>query len=415
MGKETSTSEAFRFGMKLLFLSNEQPWPPKSGAVLRNYHLIVGLARHHDVTLVTLVKPTAARDDSIDSLYNLCESVVEVSQSSCIASTTTRYNETAEARDRLRALLSSRSPRSIRRWSSEELVDKLRRLRATTKFDAVMASRAYMGEMAMQAGFDRVLVDLPDLESVAMRRLLAQGAWYKSKPIDWGEWVKLHRYESRLAQRFWRVSVCKEEDRMFFGGGPRDNVRLIPNGTEEFPVTPQEDEVHGEMLFVGLLSYVPNIDAVKHFHDDVLPIIRRTLPEARFRIVGFRPDREVSALDDGVDCFVNASVDDLTPFYARASLAVVPMRLGSGTKLKVLEGLARGKAVVSTSFGAEGFDVRPGIDLEIADTPDAFAATCARLLSDPVARRRLGESGRARVLERYRWDVVVQTASAALR
>jgi glycosyltransferase involved in cell wall biosynthesis len=400
--------------MKLLFLCNEQPWPAKSGAVLRNHHLIAGLAREHDVTLVTFVKPGAARDDSIDSLHNVCDSVVEVSQSSCVAGRTTRYNETAEARDRLRTLLSSRSPRSIRRWSSEELIDRLRQLRAATKFDAVMAARAYMGEMAMQAGFDRVLIDLPDLESVAMRRLLAQGAWYKSKPIDWGEWVKLHRYESRLAERFWRVSVCKEEDRTFFGAGPRDNVRLIPNGTEEFPPTPQEDEVQGEMLFVGLLSYFPNIDAVRHFHDDVLPIIRRRVPEAGFRIVGFRPDLEVSALDNGVDCFVNASVDDLTPFYARASLVVVPMRLGSGTKLKVLEGLARGKAVVSTSFGAEGFDVRPGIDLEIADTPDAFAATCARLLSDPVARRRLGESGRARVLERYRWDVVVRTASEAL-
>lgn len=400
--------------MKLLFLCNEQPWPPKSGAVQRNYHLIAGLAREHKLTLVTLVKSSVVRDPSADSLYALCDDVIEISQSGCAFGRTTRFNETAEATARLGTLLSSLRPRLVLRWSSTELVDALRRLRVTRQFDAVIAPRAYMGEMARRAGFERVLVDLPDLESVAMRRLLSQIGWYKSKPIDWAEWVKLHAYESRLPQRFWRVSVCKEEDRAFFGKIPRANVFVIPNGTEEYTPTSPEAEVPGEILFVGLLSYFPNIDAVRHFHDDILPIIRRSLPATRFRIVGFRPDLEVSALDNGVDCVVNASVDDVAPFYERASLVVVPMRLGSGTKLKVLEGLARGKAVVSTSFGAEGFDVRPGIDLEIADSPGAFAATCARLLSDPAARRRLAESGRARVLDRYRWDVVVRTASAAL-
>jgi glycosyltransferase involved in cell wall biosynthesis len=400
--------------MKILFLCNEQPWPPNSGAVLRNFHLISGLARQHTVTLVTLAKSSTRRDDSANSLSTLCDEVIEISQSSCAFGQTTRYNDTAEATDRLRALVSSPTPRLVRRWASPVFVDTLRRLRSTTAFDAVIASRAYIAEMAKRAGFERVLVDLPDLESLAMRRLLTQGSRYKSKPIDWAEWLKLRSYESSLARRFWRVSVCREEDRMFFGKTAPSNVFVIPNGTEEYAPTPLDAEVPGEMLFVGLLSYYPNIDAVRHFHDEVLPIVRRAIPESRFRIVGFRPDLEVSALDNGVDCIVNASVDDLSPFYARASVVVVPMRLGSGTKLKVLEGLSRGKAVVSTSFGAEGFDVRRGVDLEIADTPDAFAASCIRLLANPVARRRLGESGRARVLDRYRWDVVVRTASDAL-
>jgi glycosyltransferase involved in cell wall biosynthesis len=399
--------------MRLVFLCREQPWRDHSGALMRNYQLIAALARDHRVTLVTFSRPEVERNSRLEKLDDLCEDIVEVPQATCAFSLTFRYEDWVGPFTRLRALLSSLEPRQVRRWRSAEFVAALRRRRALGD-DVVVASRPALAEMARDAGFSRILVDLPDLESALVHRGLSAAAWYKSKPIDWAEAVKFRAYDARLPARFWRVSVCKEEDRRHFGRVPPDNVLIIPNGTEPHCPTPQSDEMPGEMLFVGALFYQPNIDAVLFFHREIFPIVRRSIPEARFRIVGIGPDKSVAELDNGKDCVVNASVEDLAPYYARASVVVVPMRLGAGTKLKVVEALAHGKALVSTTFGAEGFDLRAGIDLEIGDTPQEFAARCIRLLQDSAARAALAASGRARTLERYTWDAIVPLAMSAV-
>jgi glycosyltransferase involved in cell wall biosynthesis len=119
-------------------------------------------------------------------------------------------------------------------------------------------------------------------------------------------------------------------------------------------------------------------------------------------------------LHDGSTCVVHGLVPDVTPYFEQAAVVVAPIRQGSGTRLKVLEALGRGKAVVATSVAAEGLDLRPGVDLEIADDPEAFARACAHLLADPAARRELGATGRRRVLERYRWEDIGAMAEKVL-
>ncbi len=400
--------------MRIVFACSEQPWGPPYGGLLRDYHLILGLAREHAVTLVTLSRANIPRSAGTEPLFDACEEVIEIPHETCVYRQTPRYNESAEAVDRLTALVSSRMPRSIRRWESPAFVDALRRVRESRKVDAVLAGRAFVAERALEAGYERVLVDMPDLDSAALHALLTTLDWYKSKPIDWAEFAKLRYYERRLPERFWRVTVCKEEDRAFLDPRARGNVFVVPNGTSVHPPAPHETEVPGEMLFVGLLDYYPNIDAIKFFHDKILPLVSSRVPNARFRIVGRRPDRDVLALDNGGNCVVTGPVEDLAPYYAQASLVVVPVRLGAGTKLKTVEALAYGKAMVTTTSGAQGFDLRPGTDLEVADTPQAFADACVRLLGDATLRRRLGESGRARTLDRYSWPSVASAALAAL-
>lgn len=401
--------------MRLLFLCREQPWRDSTGGRKRNLRLALGLAEEHRMTMVTFSKPGVSHDSAFDVLARACDDLIEVPLETCILNGTDRFEDSAAAAKRLATLLSSRTPRVVRRWHSPVFVETLRQLRAHNPFDAVFASRPPVADMALEAGFDRILVDIDDMESAMMRRKLSHDPWYKSKPIDWGECLKLSVYDAMLPARFWRVSVCKEEDRRFFPSRLRRNVVVIPNGTDEHAATPVEAEVPGEILFVGHLSYFPNVDAVLHFHGEVLPEIRRSVPEARFRIVGFSPDDAVKALDNGADCVVDANVEDLDPFYARASIVVVPVRLGAGTKLKVVEALAYGKAVVSTTFGAEGFDLRSGVDLITADSPARFASECVRLLSDSAARRALGARGRERVFARNTWAAVTRQARAALQ
>src|SRR6266849_5052921 len=145
-----------------------------------------------------------------------------------------------------------------------------------------------------------------------------------------------------------------------------------------------------------------------------MPLIWREYPTANFVVIGRDPLPVILDLQSRHECTVLTGISDLTPQFDAASLFVAPIYLGGGTRLKVLEAMARGKAVVATTIAAEGLEVRPGIDLEIADSAEALAAACCRLLSDAGARRRMAASGRSRVLERYRWDHLTGIAEAVL-
>jgi glycosyltransferase involved in cell wall biosynthesis len=166
------------------------------------------------------------------------------------------------------------------------------------------------------------------------------------------------------------------------------------------------------MLFVGKMDYAPNVDAVQYFCRHILPAIRRLEPLAHLHVVGRAPATAVRALHTGSDVVVTGTVPDVTPHFDAASVVVVPLRIGGGTRVKILEALSRGKAVVSTVVGAEGLAVEHGVHLAIARRPREFAMRCAGLLADRAGRRALGDAGRRLVEWRYNLDVFQQTVSA---
>lgn len=402
----SKTSQGDR--LNLLFVSQLHPWPLTNGAALRVYNLLDWLSRRHRVTLVVLAERGKTVDRSFP-LWDRFEQVIAVARTTCAFERTRRFEHHPPLPDRLWALASSPLPSFVRRWESSELLAVLRELRAGPEFDLVWVERSYVAEMARTAGFRRILVDVDDLESVAYRRLLRRTRWYLSKPLHYAEWLKSHLYERvLLPRRFWRLLVCKETDRRFFGllARPR-NVFVLPNGVRAHPAADPAGEAPGEMLFVGDLAYPPNVDAMLFCAGEVFPRIRARHPGARLVMVGAGPVESIQRLHNGSDIVVAASVPDLEPYYARATVVVVPIRLGGGTRIKVLEALAHGKAVVATSVGAEGLNLRTGEDIEIADGPEAFADACVRLLGDATARRRLAANGRERVLAQYEWDAIL--------
>jgi glycosyltransferase involved in cell wall biosynthesis len=307
----------------------------------------------------------------------------------------------------------SLAPTIVRYWtSSGRLVRFFQDVRMSDHFDAVWVDRTYFGEVARRAGFTRLVVDVDDIQTTFFSRDLLHSAWYRSKMFHIPEVVKLFCYERSATRRFWRLVVCKETDRHFFGS-PR-KVFVVPNGVPTYPTASPEVERSGELLYVGAMHYPPNIDAATYFYRLIFPQVQESFAGACFQVVGKDPDPEVAALHDGKTCFVHGTVPQVAPHYETASVVVAPIRQGSGTRLKVLEALARGKAVVATTTAAEGLDVRPGIDLEITDDVAEFARICVRLLRDPEKRRRLGQAGRKRVLERYSWERVGRVAERVL-
>jgi glycosyltransferase involved in cell wall biosynthesis len=208
-----------------------------------------------------------------------------------------------------------------------------------------------------------------------------------------------------LSPKFDAVTCTSDIDALVFQRHcTRDAIEIIPNGVDVTHYQPDfASEVPAHLIYIGSMDWYPNEDAVAFFADEVLPRIQETVPDVAFSIVGGNPSARVQKLAERERVVVTGRVPEIKPYFAEATVFVVPLRIGSGTRLKILEALAMGKAIVSTTVGAEGLDLRDGEEILIADEPTAFADAVIRLLTDSELRRRVGENGRARVERDYDW------------
>ncbi len=392
--------------MKLLFVSAYPVWPNNNGSRQRIFALVRGFSERHQVTLLA-----PCGEEPLTNAVELRDRCARIIEAGRPAGKKEGYHMWSP--HRLKSLVSSRLPRFAQGWEWQEGQEWMQSLARSENFDLVWAERSWVAEMVLKAGFQRVIVDVDMLESIYQSRLLRSSGWYWSKPLHYADLIKLYLYELNLARRFNRLVICKEEDRLFFGR-LKDRVHVVPNGVEDLPECDPKKEQPGELLFVGILNYEPNTDAVDYFSRTVLPALRRSHPDVRLQVVGRGPIGELRALHDGKMCTIHEDVPDLTPYYEAATLVIAPIRLGGGTRLKILESLAYGKATVATSVAIEGIDLRPGVDIAVADDPNTFARVCGDLLDDARARSALGKAGRERVLEKYRWEAIVKSAEQLL-
>jgi glycosyltransferase involved in cell wall biosynthesis len=185
------------------------------------------------------------------------------------------------------------------------------------------------------------------------------------------------------------------------------NITVIPNGVDtEIFLFDHGDNMSNTISFFGNMDYFPNQDAVFYFYQQILPIIRHKKPEVKFIVVGRNPSRKLQDLANDPNIIVTGNVDNVIPYYYKSSVAVVPLRAGGGTRLKILEAMALGRPVVSTSIGCEGLEVVDGEHLLIADHPEQFAEKTVRLLTDRQLYQHISTNGRQLVETRYDWDKI---------
>jgi len=224
-------------------------------------------------------------------------------------------------------------------------------------------------------------------------------------------------YESRICHRFDMCLCVSEEDgRELKSICPEAAIEVVPNGVDTDYFRPKEDDEEEECLvFTGSMDWQPNEDAVVYFCDQILPLIQAELPGVKFLIVGSNPGYRVMRLGKRQGVVVTGWVEDIRPYISNAGVFIVPLRIGGGTRLKILQALAMGKAVISTSIGCEGLNLQPNEHLLVADEPLQFAEGTVRLIRNRSLRRRLGENGKTFVQERYDWDVIVKELELVYR
>ena len=220
------------------------------------------------------------------------------------------------------------------------------------------------------------------------------------------EWRKMRRAERASCNDADLTIAVSEDDRARLETlAPRARCVAIPTGVDTTYFSPRETtETPHHMVFTGSMDWFPNEDAILYFADSILPRIRFHIPNATLTVVGRNPSDRIRVAADRAGIVVTGTVPDVRPFMSEGAVYVVPLRAGGGTRLKIFEALAMGKAVVSTSVGAEGLAVTHGHNIAIADEPDAFARQVVELLRDPAKRDALGHAGRQLVESRYSWE-----------
>ena len=244
-----------------------------------------------------------------------------------------------------------------------------------------------------------------NVDSAIWQRLCGETTNPFYKFAYWTQQLAFQRYERVLSPKFDAVTCTSGIDAAVFQRHcAEDAIEIIPNGVDVTHYLPDfSSEAPAHLIYIGSMDWYPNEDAVGFFADEVLPRIQESVSDVRFSIVGGNPSARVQKLAERKGVVVTGRVPEIKPYFAEATVFVVPLRIGSGTRLKILEALAMGKAIVSTSVGAEGLDLKDGEEIFIADEPTALADAVTRLLTDAPLRRRIGKNGRARVERDYDW------------
>lgn len=417
---------------RILILTPQLPVPPQlltgtsQGTTIRNYHLIAGLAQRHTVHLASFATPDdpAIRDGSsqvLDALRALCGRVELAPQP--VRSLVARARDT---------LLRSRPDMALR-LESPLMRQKIGRMmqEAAEGYDVVQIEGLEMAPYVFGAGAGPffsspgkplTVFDDHNAEYVLQQRTfltdLRRPRRWIAAAYSFVQWRKLIAYERRVCRAVDRVVAVSDVDREALQRlVPELEVAVVPNGVDlEFlrpgVVPPLADLRQPALVFTGKMDYRPNVDAVLWFVDAVLPLIRAELPTAHFYVVGQKPHPRLASLADHPAVTLTGRVPDVRPYIAGAGVYVVPLRIGGGTRLKVLEAMAMGQAIVSTRLGCDGFPFQDGREVLFADEPAGFAAQVLRLLRDREAAAQLGRRAREYVAAHFGWEAIVPRLEA---
>jgi len=395
--------------MNILFLTPYLPYPLNNGGLIRVHHLLVNLATKHKITMLCMEPDNDAQRKGIDVIKSKGVDIELIPVAS---------NQKKE-RKRLYQLLSlfSSKPYQYQQYHSNAMQTAIDKQLATGRYDLVLAEFSQMGYYDLKTEIPKY-VDQHNVEYEIMLRTYETEKNPLRRLLAYSEWKKYNVQEIENCEKFNACLTTSQRDADILQKRMPDMpCHVIPNGvdSDHFKASAESsvEAVNPNMvLFTGTISYYPNTEGIMWFHANIWPLIKLKKPDATFCIAGKGPPPEVQKLaEEDSSIIVTGMVDDMRDYYSQAAAVVVPLRVGGGTRLKILEGMSMSKAIVSTSVGAEGIDHSDGKDIILKDDPQAFCDAVVELLDDANLRTNVGDAGRQLVEDKYDWKAISNTLS----
>jgi glycosyltransferase involved in cell wall biosynthesis len=379
--------------LNILIVSAQFPYPPRSGFSTRVYQLARQLSARHDVTLLSYAFPHE-RDGVASLATQMSVRAVEWTAPPAISKRVTQALTIASPR-----------PYYCRDIYSESMQQAIDDVCSTGSFDAVQVESSFLCDFRFPRNM-RLVIDEHNVEYEVFERMSEGERSLPRRAFNRLEYLRCRRFE----QAWWRradacVVTSERELPTVRASAPGTPVAVVPNAVDLDYFTPSGTPAEPHtIVFNGILTYRPNVDAAHFLIDEVWPLVRDRYPDARMTLVGRTDGVDTrSLMGPGVELL--GEVPDIRPYIGRAAVVAVPVRIGGGTRLKVVEALAMGKATVSTALGCEGLAVRDREHLLIADDAGAFAARIFDVFESPDLGQALGQGGRRLIQDNYSWDL----------
>lgn len=392
--------------LDVLVLDEELPYPPDTGKRIRTWNLLRRLAQRHNVTLLCRGTPGehTAHVEAAGIRVRLVPPLPVLSGWRLYL--------------RLLGNLFSPFPYSVAKHYTRDFRQALSAVLRQQPFDLVQCEWTPYAAYLPAAPGVRQLIATHNVESQIWSRRCAHSKRVLERIFFGLQAWKMKRFEYRVLCRADQVTAVSELDAAQLRSWGISGVCVVENGVDldTFSLPAGTHGGDDEVLFLGSLDWYPNEEAVCWLLREIWPRIQAQRPQTRLRIVGRRPTAELrSAIASQRGVELNADVADVRPYLGGATVVVVPLHIGGGSRIKIIEALAMGRAVLSTSVGAEGLAVEEGVHLHLADTSHVFATRLLELLDSPAKRQHLGANGRQLVRERYGWDRIAHALDGVWR
>jgi glycosyltransferase involved in cell wall biosynthesis len=397
--------------MKILWVCPFFPYPPDTGIRIREYNLISTMSQKHKVTLFSLIQAPEELQ-YVDELKAYCSSIIAVLPDSQVPGL---IDGRRRAPDALWGIV-DKSPHRFYGRPSSNVKAHLQEVLKHDKFDVLLVDTLFMSNylwgLFPLSGITTVLVE-HNVETLIQKQQFAAARPVPQKLRKWLYYRSFIGFERRACRLYDYIVTVSELDRSrLLAIAPEVGSRrvvVIPNGVDtalgSLPAPRVEPD---SLIYPGALTYHSNLDAMVYFLRESWPIIQKQRPQVRLRITGRTDGVDLARLALTDQVVMTGYLDDIRSAVAQSWICVVPLRAGGGTRLKILESLALGTPVVSTSKGAEGLNLIPGRDILVADEPADFAEAVLNVLQDPVLRETLSRNGRQAVEAKYDWRIIGQ-------